>query len=277
MKTIIAAFSDQNAANAATAYLQNQQLQNISVLEPGDNSVARLRELDIPDDRAHAYAELMRRGAVIVTAQTEAHAHDIARELDRFGSLDVEAARDRWRKQGWNAYDEKAQPFDAEASATERSELVRESGFVAGTELPATPEREIDVVEEQVAVGKREVPRGGVRVRTFIAERPVREDVQLREERIDVTREAVNEPISASPLEGTVGEEEFEITARGEEVVVGKEARVVERVHVGKTADTRTERVEETERRRDVEVEPIETTEARPEPVETTEPRPTRH
>ena len=53
-------------------------------------------------------------------------------------------------------------------------------------------------------------------------------------------------------------EDEFVVTARGEEAVVGKEARVVERVHVGKTADTRTEHIEETERRRDVDVQPVE-------------------
>ena len=88
--------------------------------------------------------------------------------------------------------------------------------------------------------------------------RPVQEDVTLREERIDVRRERVDEPISPEAMDSTLTEDEFVVTAKGEEAVVGKEARVVERVHVGKTADTRTERIEETERRRDVEVEEIE-------------------
>ena len=39
--------------------------------------------------------------------------------------------------------------------------------------------------------------------------------------------------------------------------MIGKEARVVERVHIGKEAETRTETVQGTERRRDVEVEPL--------------------
>jgi hypothetical protein len=81
--------------------------------------------------------------------------------------------------------------------------------------------------------------------------------VQLTEERIDVARERVDEPISPQAVDATLTEDEFVVTARGEEAVVGKEARVVERVHVGKTADTRTETVRETERRRDVEVESI--------------------
>ena len=81
--------------------------------------------------------------------------------------------------------------------------------------------------------------------------------MQLHDENIDVQRERVDEPISARAADQAFTEGEFEVTARGEEAVVGKEARVVERVHVGKTDDTRTETIKETERRREVEVEAL--------------------
>jgi stress response protein YsnF len=123
-------------------------------------------------------------------------------------------------------------------------------------------DRNLDVIEEDVSIGKREVDRGGIRVRTFVSEQPIEEDVELREERIDVQREPVDEPISPSAADAALTEEEFVVTAQGEEAVVSKEARVVERVHIGKEADTRTEKVQDTERRRDVEVEPLD--ESRP-------------
>jgi stress response protein YsnF len=49
----------------------------------------------------------------------------------------------------------------------------------------------IPVIEERLLIGKREVNRGSVRVRSYIVEEPVREPVQLREERVEVERRPV--------------------------------------------------------------------------------------
>jgi stress response protein YsnF len=215
----------------------------------------------VPDERAQLYAEAMRRGAPIVVAHTDHDAKKLAHELDQKGSLDLDAAGDRWRKSGWSSYDPNAAPFDENLCAGERAALTRESGFATEGQVASdrdlTEGRDLEVIEEHVRVGKREVAREHLRVRTFIAERPVKEQVELREEHIQVEREAVDQPISSSALDSALTEDEFEVTARGEEAVVGKEARVVERVHVGKTTETHTETIEATERRRDVEVEPI--------------------
>ena len=239
MKTIIAAFRDQATADQAIAFLHDKGLTDVELMsrETGDGTVKHLRELNVPDERAQLYADFLQRGAPIVAAQTDrdAEADEIAFQLDRMGSLDLD----------------------------ENIEQGGELGARSEETTGARTGREAEVIEERVAVGKREVSRGGVRVRTFVAERPVREQVQLTEERIDVQREPVNEQISPAAAEAAMGEEEFEVTARGEEVVVGKEARVVERIHVGKTAETRTETVEESERRQDVKVEPIDTSETR--------------
>ena len=43
----------------------------------------------------------------------------------------------------------------------------------------------IPVVEEDLRVGKREVGGGRVRVRSYVTERPVEEQVELRQERVD--------------------------------------------------------------------------------------------
>jgi len=224
MQTIIAAFRDSTAAQQALSYLNSRGLTDVEVMQGGTSDFSRFRGWNISDDRTRLYADAAQRGASIVVAHTDHDANEIARELDDLGSLDLD--------------ENLPSPQQTKASAD-----------IAG--------RGIDVIEENVAVGKREVSRGGVRVRTFVAERPVEEQVTLTEERIDVRREPVNEPISPAAVDAALTEDEFTVTAQGEEVVVGKEARVVERVHVGKQAETRTETVQETERRRDVDVQPI--------------------
>ena len=245
MKMIIAAFCDRAAAEQAASYLRTKQPDGqVQLLNYQDGVLDTLRSHDIPHERVDLYAEALRRGAVLLVARVDDDdAQEIAAELDRLGSLDLDAAGQRWRESGWTGFDATSQPYDEAALTAERADLERES---------------IPIVEEQVAIGKRQVQRGGIRVRTFITEQPVHETVQLREEHIDVHREQVNEPISPAAADSTFREDEYVVTATGEEAVVGKEARVVERVHVGKTAETREETIEETERRTDVEVEQLE-------------------
>ena len=111
----------------------------------------------------------------------------------------------------------------------------------------------IEIVEESLVVGKREVESGGLRVRSFVTERPVSEQVTLREEHVDVTRTAVDRPAAGAAFQ----EETIELRETAEVPVVAKEARVVEEVHLNKTATERVETVTETVRRTDVEVVPI--------------------
>ncbi|HUS29930.1 MAG TPA: YsnF/AvaK domain-containing protein [Kofleriaceae bacterium] len=258
MKTIIAAFSDQTAAQNAINFLNSKGVTDAQLMSSnaGGDMMSTFRTLNVPEERAQIYSEVMRRGALLIVAHVEDDARSLAHDLDKMGSLDLDQAASRWRESGWTGYDASAGPFDATASATERSALVSESG----RRRDSAGARDLDVIEERVTVGKREVSKGGVRVRTSISERPVEEQVQLTEERIDIQRERVDEAISPNAADAGLTEDEFVVTARGEEAVVGKEARIVERVHVGKQADTRTETIRETERRRDVEVEPIEET-----------------
>jgi len=258
MKTIIAAFCDDAAAQRGAKHLRERiaededardyKVRLLGYGDAGDDPPASLSPYHVPSDRAEMYAEVMRRGAVLLIAEVpDGRARDLAEELDELGSLDLDAAEKRWRSEGWRGFDRSASPYDAPAYAAERSAFERE-----------TPEaQDLDVIEEEVKIGKREVPREGIRVRTIVVEQPVHETVELREEHVEVQREPVNEPISPAAAEASFSDDEFEVTAKGEEVVVGKEARVVERVHVDKTTETRTEEIDETERRQDVKVEEI--------------------
>ncbi|SNS12547.1 conserved domain-containing protein [Noviherbaspirillum humi] len=114
----------------------------------------------------------------------------------------------------------------------------------------------IPVVQEDLQVGKREVQRGGVRVFQRVRETPVNEEVQLREEQVHVERHPVDRPASEADLaafkEGTV-----EMREMAEEAVLSKTARVVEEVEVGKEVRERTEQINDTVRRTEVDVEQL--------------------
>jgi uncharacterized protein (TIGR02271 family) len=114
-------------------------------------------------------------------------------------------------------------------------------------------EEVIPVVEEQLVVGKREVDRGGVRVRSYVTETPVHEQIRLRNERVNVERRPVDREVAAG--DDAFRERTIDMTATGEEAVVGKTSHVVEEVVVSKTADERVEQIDDTVRRTDVEVE----------------------
>lgn len=115
-------------------------------------------------------------------------------------------------------------------------------------------EARLAVAEEQINIGKREVSRGGVRVRSVVSERPVEEQVTLRDETIQVDRHAVDRPVTDADT-NVFKDETIEFTETDEEAVVSKDTRVVEEVVIGKTAEQRTETVRDTVRRSDVEVE----------------------
>ena len=58
----------------------------------------------------------------------------------------------------------------------------------------------IELVEEQLAVGKREVERGRVVVRTRVEERDEVAEVELQQEDVSVERIARGVPVEALPV-----------------------------------------------------------------------------
>ena len=129
-------------------------------------------------------------------------------------------------------------------------------GYGESTRATTAGETSIPVVEEELVVGKREVDRGGVRVYSHVSERPVSADVTLREEHINVQRRPVDRAATAADFEAGQGSM-FELNATGEEAVVGKNARVVEEVLVGKNSSEHTEAIHDSVRRTEVDVEEV--------------------
>jgi uncharacterized protein (TIGR02271 family) len=110
----------------------------------------------------------------------------------------------------------------------------------------------IPLAEEQLEVGKRSVERGTTRVRRYVVEKPVEQDVTLHGERVTIER---RRPVEGTGVAGGAFEERTVEVHESEEVpVVAKTARVVEEVAVRREATERTETVHDALRREEVEV-----------------------
>lgn len=197
--------------------------------------MGKVRDFFAGHEDSHGYAEGMRRGHYLLTAKVdEADADTVVQVLETSNAYDFDQAQTQWRGEGWSG---------AGSMATDSLK----------TGARGQDEQVIPIVEEQLRVGKREVERGGVRVRSYIVETPVQEEVRLREERVSVERRAVNQPVSDAGA--LLQERDITLTETGEEAVVAKDAIVREELVVRKEVDERVEEISETVRRTEVKVE----------------------
>lgn len=211
-------------------------------------AIGALTKMGVPEDDARYYSEGIKRGGVLVAVTTDdALAERAAAIMQKHGAIDIDKRAEGWRKEGWTGFGERET-----ARTTGRTEELTPQAR-QGMKSPQS-EGVLPVVEEEVRVGKREVPLGVVRVYSTVTTQPVEEQVHLREEHASVERHPVDRPASAA--EGDAFKEaSFEIRESKEEPVVSKEARVKEEVIVGKEATERVETIHETARRTNVEVE----------------------
>jgi uncharacterized protein (TIGR02271 family) len=208
---------------------------------------ASIKNAFLPDEDRHTYEEGFRRGHAVLTADVpDDQADDAVRALEDANCVDIDERAGSWRQSGWDYQ-------GGQSGAENRGAMFGGRDTEAtGMRQGATEER-IPVIEEQLVVGKREVERGGVHVRSYVSETPVHEQVRLREEQVHVERRPVDQPIDS--LQGDAFRERtIDVTATAEEAVVGKNARVIEEVVVSKTAGERTEQIDDTVRRTEVDV-----------------------
>ena len=95
---------------------------------------------------------------------------------------------------------------------------------------------------------------GTVRVRSYVVERPVEEQVRLHEERINVRRTPVDRAVTDADT-ALFEERTIEARAISEEAVINKEVRVVEEIGIERQSSERTETVRDTVRETRVELE----------------------
>lgn len=247
--------------------------------EGGKGFWETLGDFFFPDEDRYTYAEGLSRGGYLVTVSdlTSSEYEAALNILDDEGTVDLEEREESWRAEGWGGYEASpyaaASPAAAGAAAAVTGVAARPTpadmpASRAGTDFideettPApraasfaddTGAESIEVVQERLRVGKRDTSHGRVRVRTYTVEEPVSESIDLREDRVEIERRAVDRPVSGDEAlfqDRTVEAEEYR-----EEAVVSKEARVVEEIALRKTSDTRRETVSDTVRHTEVEIE----------------------
>jgi uncharacterized protein (TIGR02271 family) len=124
----------------------------------------------------------------------------------------------------------------------------------AGSTTGSSDAKKVPIVEETLEVGKRVTDLHNVSVRTRVVERPVSENVTLKREHVQLERRPADQTLTSAEADSLLRDGVIEVTERGEEVVVGKTARVVEEVVVHKDVGSHEERVEGTVRHTEVEV-----------------------
>jgi stress response protein YsnF len=209
---------------------------------------ASLENFFFPDEDRHTYAEGLRRGGYLVTVSGYAFdMHDIALDiLDDEGSIDLDERAQAWESEGWS------RTGNIETPAATRL-VSAQTETAQPSRLGADGDEVIPVVQEELRVGKRDVNNGRVRVRSYVTQTPVSENLSLRDENVEVTRRTVDRPLTGT--ENAFVDRTIEAEEHHEEAVVSKEARVVEEISLRKTSEQRDETVSDTVRKTNVEIE----------------------
>ncbi len=141
-------------------------------------------------------------------------------------------------------------------SATSARAATPAKAAALGTTATGNSDETLQVVKEDLVVGKRAVEQGGVRITSHVVETPVEEQVRLHEERVVVDRRPINRPLTGVAAD-VFRDRTVSATARSEEAVVGKDVRVVEEIGLHKEASDRVETVRDTVRETKVDVEQL--------------------
>jgi len=223
------------------------------------------------DDDARRHTRVASRGSVVtVHAQSDDEAEQAADILDDNGAVDVDERASQYgygdtgtqttmgtagTSYGTTDTTMGTTGLDTDVTGVNYGDTTNR-GLTSDRDLTTDNDQTIKVIEENLEVGKREVERGGVRVRSRIIERPVEESLRLREERVRVQRTPVNRPATEAEL-NAFQEGQIEMTEHAEVPVVSKTANVVEEISVGKEVNERVETIRDTVRSTDVNIENI--------------------
>ncbi len=179
-----------------------------------------------PDHDTTVYDCCVESGAHVLTVRAPAeHVAEVAAILERHQPIDI---------------DERAAGHDLSGAASAGGDTIYGSG-----------EAVVPLSEEQLSVGKRLVDRGTTRVRRFVVETAVAEDVTLHAERVVVERRPASGSVGANPA---FTDKVVEMRETDEEAVIGKTARIAEEVVLHRVANDRVETIRDTLRHEDVEI-----------------------
>lgn len=232
-QTIVGLFDNRSDAQQAVEDLRRSGFTDgIHTITNAAESADALHTLTtaIAEPDVHFYQEGVRRGGTLVTVLADnSRASEAARVLSRYNMVDVDA----------------------------RSAEYRSGGGSFSLRDYHDQDLVLPVVEEELQVSKRTVERGRMRIYTRVTERPVEQQVTLRDERVHVERRPVDRTVDPGEANQLFTERSIEATEVGEEAVVRKTARVIEEVLIRREAQEHTETVRENVRRTQVDVDQV--------------------
>lgn len=199
----------------------------------------RLFGSEVEHEDAEVYSRAIDNDGVVLTLRTDANSADKAlRIIESYDKIpDPSGARSA------------ESVMNAKACNNDRPAV---SGAQTATNM-ADQHEKLKLAEEELEVGKRVYKSGTTRVRRYMTEKQVDADVTLREEHAKIARQSVNQ--AADPSDIDWSDKVVEVTETDEKPVVSKTARIVEEVSVGKEGSERVEKVSDTVRKQQVDVE----------------------
>lgn len=206
----------------------------------------------VDQDQADVYTRAMDKGGVVLTLRTEEET--LARAMTILHSHDsVEVPS---RMQSSVEKGTRAPGIDPTAGKQFAGEINDRQAEPQRSSLTGD-ESEADILrlaEEQVEVGKRLVSEGSTRVRRYTVTDSVSEDISLHEQHADIFRRSVNEPALAGEVDWS--EKTVEVAETHEQPEINKTTHVKEEVVVRTAGSDRTETINDTVRRQEVDIDP---------------------
>ena len=273
-RTVTALFDSRGDAEAARGrFITQVKTQSTRII--AKDTLAATDSLDIDPGHAKTYQDAIRQGCHLLVAEIEAgqDPQRIITSLEQAaGAIDdtAETSIADSPTYGFVGVTD-AQPIESaavppakttkveepEAEAANAAAPIAEERVPVPAPTPPLPQALASVPEDELRIGMPLKSRGGARVRSVIRETPAEEQVELREEHVDIEHRPCERRVSFEDVKagGLLRERVFEIREMREEPVVTKEAFVREEVIVRKTVRERQEIVRDTVRRTDFEVE----------------------
>lgn len=198
------------------------------------------------DKYAPVYDRSIESGATVVTVRSvDKDVDQISAILEKHNPIDL---------------DERASQYGSSETTTTRNTTAPATNgpgvahtAPTGTTTAATDGGRMSLSEESLSVGKRAVSGGTTRIRRYVVETPVEEQVSLHTEKVTMERHPVTGGSTVGV--GDFTDKAIEMTETSEEAVVSKTARVKEEISLRKESSDRMETVKDTVRHEDVKIE----------------------
>jgi uncharacterized protein (TIGR02271 family) len=262
-KTVVGLFEDSKQADRAMMELHNAGIpkENIKSVDSSGFKVQRvegneqsgagmlilLKRLfgtDYHTEYEHSsplYAEWLQKGGSLVAVNTDdRHVGEATRILETYGSTET-------------------------TSRVSRAEMVEKSPVNVdqrplrsmGPTETDRDQRKLEVIEEELHVGKRKIQRGSVRVVKHVTETPVEETINLRDETVIIERRPLDRIANDADLK-ELADSRVEMIETAEEPVVSKEAHVKEEITISRKIVDREEKIRDKVRKTEVNIEGME-------------------